>query len=281
MGPSASIPSQVNEALEAWWQGDCALGLHYFAYQIDPGLPVAPESQSWIEANPGVPLVELDLPDGVMIVTQTCDLRRSCEERPFVQVAPIVILSDPREFADVISERRPQYVTIPSLHAANLAADLDRSFTIEKAVLASWARTQGCNSDGEKRNLSRQLARKVGRAALPDEFQTLLKPLLNRWKRIEDRDDSEGRAFRDIAEVRVQAYPNWYASPTRLDFWFILKDEAPVVDLSEVKKTWIDKLSSSGRFGPIAGDFTRYEVMKVATYLDSDHVDLDRLSPSD
>jgi len=279
VSPSFSTPGQVDAALKAWWQGDCALGTHYFAYQTEPTLPVSEESQAWVAANPGQPLVELDLPDGVMVITQTCDLRRSCEERPFVQVAPIVVISDTREFADIVAERRPQYVTTPSLHAGSLAADLDRCFTVEKTVLAGWARTKGCESDAEKRTLSRQLARKVGRAALPDDFRTLLKPLLNRWRKVEDRDDSEGRAFRDIAEVRVQAYPNWYASPTRLDFWFVLKDEAPVVDLSAVKTGWMAKLNPTARFGPIYGDFTRYELMKAATYLNSDQVDLDRLSP--
>lgn len=279
MSPSVSTPGQVDAALQAWWQGDCALGRHFFAYQIDPDLPVAPESQSWIAENPGEFLVELDLPEGVMVITQTCDLRRTCEERPFVQVAPIVVISDASEFAGVVAERKPRYVTIPSLHAGNLAADLDRTFTLEKAVLAPWARTQGCNSDAEKRRLSHQLARKLGRAALPDDFRTLLKPLLNRWNKVEDRNDPEGRAFRDIAEVRVQATPNWYGSPTELFFWFILKDEAPSMDLSEVKKGWMAKLNPTARFAPIKGEFTRYELMKVASYLNSDQVDLDRLSP--
>lgn len=68
MSPTFSTPGQVDMTLGAWWQGDCAIGRRYFAYQIDPNLPVAPESQSWIAKNPGEFLVELDLPDGVMVI---------------------------------------------------------------------------------------------------------------------------------------------------------------------------------------------------------------------
>jgi hypothetical protein len=196
-----------------------------------------------------------------------------------VQVTPLVALSDSNEFGDIVNERRPQFVTIPSLHPHHLAADLDRAFTLEKAVLASWTRTQGCSSDVERRLLSRQLARKIGRAALPDDLNALMKSLLKRWERVNERDDLEGKTVRDIAEVRVQAHPNWYASPTRLDFWFILKDTATSMDRSAVKTAWLAKLIPSERFSPIECDFTRYETMKVSTYLDSDQVDLDRLSP--
>jgi len=64
-----------------------------------------------------------------------------------------------------------------------------------------------------------------------------------------------------------------------LYFWFILKDEAPVVARKEIKTAWLEKLIPSARFSSIDGDFTRYDIMKVADYLGSDQVDLDRLSP--
>lgn len=279
MSPTFSSPGQVDAALKAWWQGDCALGPRYFAYLTEPTLPVSVESQAWITANPNLPLVELDIPDGVMLITQTCDLRRDCAERPFLQVAPLVALSSTEEFADVVARKNPQYVTLPSLHPLQLVADLDRALTIEKTVVASWTRTQGCFSDEERRLLSQQLARKIGRAALPDEVKGLMKSLLNRWNTVKHRDDLEGKTFRDLGEVRIQATPSWYASPAHLYFWFILKDDAPMVDRKGIEAAWLAKLAPSERFNPVEGVFSRYELMKVSNYLDSDQVDLDRLSP--
>lgn len=281
MSPKISTPSEVDEVLKAWWQGDCALGPHYFAYQIDPALPVSEESRAWATAYPDLALVEVDLPEGVMVITQTCDIRRECHERHFIQVAPLIVVPDPTVFEDVLAEHRPQYATIPPLHSRRLAADLDRVFTIEKAVLASWERTQGCTSDEERRILGRQLARKLGRAALPDKLKAFMKPLLRRWKDVKRKETLEGATFRDLAEVRVQATPGWYGEDVRLDFWFILKDEAPVVDRSAVKAGWLEKLKVSGTFTKVGGDFTRYDLMKVSTYFDSDMVDLDQLSPTD
>ena len=48
-----------------------------------------------------------------------------------------------------------------------------------------------------------------------------------------------------------------------------------------VRAEWLKRITPSGRFGSRDGDFTFYDRMKVATYFDSDLVDLSRLSPHD
>jgi hypothetical protein len=64
----------------------------------------------------------------------------------------------------------------------NLAADLDRTMTVEKAVVAGWQRVQGCHSDDEARVFAQALARKRVRVALPDDFTAFIRGLQNRIK---------------------------------------------------------------------------------------------------
>ena len=287
MARPVTTPQDVDAELKHWWQGDCVLSAQHFFYLVNPSLPLFSESQVWAANNPGNELVEVDIPDGLMVLTQTCDIRRKCQERPFIELAPLVRLETPEagvpedEFDEVIGGRRPRYATIPALHASRLAADLDQTITVEKAVVANWDRAPGCGTDHDRRVLSRQLAHKRNRAALPDEFVGFMRTLERRFKEIKRKANQEGEAFRAIQEVRVQASPDWYADQVELFFWFILKDEAPEADREEVKKSWLARLGTSDRYVSIEGSFTRYDLMKVSTYFDSDMLELDRLSPTE
>jgi hypothetical protein len=281
VSPIVSTPEEVDEILRSWWQGDFVLGAQPFVYCINPFLALAPKSQEWIASYPGESIVEMTIQNGLMVLTQTCDIQRDCRDRPFMEVAPLVTLADSGEFTDVIDGARPRYATVPPLHSRRMAADLDRSLTVEKAAVATWERMPGCTTDKERRELGRHLAQQRGRAALPDEFTTFMRPLERRWKEVKRKDTLEGQTFRAIAEVRVHAFPRWDAETVELFFWLILKDEAADVNRSSVMDGWFRKLGSSERFVSLKGAFTRYDLMKVATYFDSDRLDLDRLSPSD
>lgn len=79
------------------------------------------------------------------MVTQTCDIVRSCAERPFIEVAPLVEVNE--QLLYEIKRCRPQFAYISGISQLNLVVDLDRVMTVEKAVVASWQRQPGCHND--------------------------------------------------------------------------------------------------------------------------------------
>lgn len=82
----------------------------------------------------GVDAIEAEV-RGFMVVTQTCDLARACDDRPFVEVCPLVDI-DAARVAEVAKVRRPRNATVRGIVDRNLAADPDRVMTVEKGVIA-------------------------------------------------------------------------------------------------------------------------------------------------
>lgn len=80
----------VDRALRDWRQGDCVLGEHWFAHRVDPSVAVTEAARAAAEA--GLDLAESRV-GGLVVATQTCDMVRSCVERPYVEVCPLVEVS--------------------------------------------------------------------------------------------------------------------------------------------------------------------------------------------
>lgn len=87
---------------------------------------------------------------GLAVVTQTCDIVRSCGNRPYFEVAPLVRVSE-EELYNVRRGRRPAHATLPLLEKDRLVVDLDRVTTVEKSIVASWKRTPGFSRDADAR----------------------------------------------------------------------------------------------------------------------------------
>jgi hypothetical protein len=122
------MPSEtsIDEAVGEWRQGDCVLGEHSFIYRTQLATPLTAPSPS--RAAEGVDIAESEVL-GFMVVTQTCDVARSCSDRPYVEVCPLVEV-DPPFRRDIAAGRRPRYAFIPALAARGLVADLDRVMTV-------------------------------------------------------------------------------------------------------------------------------------------------------
>ena len=89
---------------------------------------------------------------GLSVVTQTCDLVRRCEDRPFVEVCPLVEVED-STLHEIQRGRRPNYAFIPGVAERSLVADLDRVMTVEKSVVATWDRVRGCLKELDPQHL--------------------------------------------------------------------------------------------------------------------------------
>lgn len=272
---------EVDEALKNWSQGDCVLGEYWFMYRFNPQQPLTDSSQDTVKQDPEADIAE-DEVLGFAVVTQTCDLVRSCRDRPFVEVVPLVEVNK-EELLEIQKARRPQFAYISGVAERNLVADLDRVMTVEKAVVAQWKRQQGCFKDEEIRALELALARKRARFAFPDDFVNFVNKLQNRLKDKHNKNSDEGSALRALREIRVNASPSWNESQVELMFWFIRDPEQldwNGSQWSDLLEKWLDLIPESGRFYKVEGSVHTLEDLTAKDYTDSDPLDLDNLSIS-
>lgn len=281
MGPADNdVRAAIDGALREWRQGDCVLGEHHFLFRLDVQTPLTEEATR--AAVEGVDAGEAEV-RGFMVATQSCDIVRSCRERPFVEVCPLVQVEQ-----DVLSEirraRRPVYAYVPGVADKRLVADLDRVMTVEKAVVAKWDRIQGCTTDDERRRLALSLARKRVRVAFPDDFVQFGQPLMKRMSSKHDRNSDEGRALRALREVRVRAAPSWDAEKVELTFYFIRDESEPDFEgtgWDDWLEGWLERVSRQGRFISVDGLVSTLEDLTAKQYVESDPLDLDYLSQED
>lgn len=268
---------QVDATLQKWCQGDCALGEQWFVHRFNIQRPLTDMSKEVLDGD--TDLAEYEVL-GFMVITQTCDIVRSCRFRPFLEVAPLVEVEQ-QKLKEIKRGRRPQYAFIPNIAEKCLVADLDRVMTLEKAVVIEWQRVSGCTTDEERRMLGQALARKRSRFAFPDDFTTLTNKLQRRLQEKHEKASNEGEALRALLEIRVRASPSWSASEIDLIFWFIRhEDEQKFKDIEwyELLERWLDLVPESGRFQSVEGQVTTLEVLSAKEYLESDPLDLDHLS---
>lgn len=192
--------------MEAWRQGDVALGVDWFAHFANPALPLTDAAEGWFEAHPDeepaqVELVESKV-EGVVVVSQTCDLVLDCLERTHVEVAPLVQV-DPARLPEILKLQRPRYAYVPAVATRFLVADLDRIMTVEKSVVMTWDRTLGCFSDEDRRLFAEALARKRLRPAFPDDFVEFVRPLKERLTKRAGKQSDEGRIVDALLEPLV------------------------------------------------------------------------------
>ena len=277
----------IDEALQAWRQGDVSLdaGLE-FLHLADLSRPHSTASRQVAEdmANNGEALEAgampvLDEVRGMVMLSQTCDVVRGCQDRPFVEVAPLIEISG-QEVEAIRRLKRPAFAYVPATAEAHLVADLDRTMTVEKAVVAGWKRTPGWRTDAELRDFALALARKRSRFAFPDDFVDAAQALQRRFVDKHDKKTVEGAHLRALREIRVRAAPSWNEKQIRLDWWFVMDSDPENVDADWPKylKQWLDLFDQSGRFQLDSRIACRLEDMTARDYMESDRLDLDRLS---
>jgi hypothetical protein len=133
--PDSWIP-EIDLALSNWSQGDCTIGDDcWFVTRFDPQHPLTPSSKDVAAADADADLAESAV-SGFVVVTQTCDLVRSCLDRPFLEISPLVKV-DAERLTEIKRIKRPSYAYIAGVAARFLVADLDRVMTVEKAVVAA------------------------------------------------------------------------------------------------------------------------------------------------
>lgn len=268
---------QVDQQLGDWHQGDCVIGEQWFLFRTSVTRPLTTDGA--VAAEEGAENAEAEVL-GFAVITQTCDLVRRCENRPFVEVCPLVEVNE-LMLHEIERGRRPNYAFIPGVADRRLVADLDRVMTVEKSVVAGWERVQGCLGDDDTRRLSLALARKRARTAFPDDFVAFVSPLMKRMSSKHDKGSDEGRALQALREIRVRAAPAWNADEVRLMFWFIRNEGEPTFETQswdDLLEAWLKRVSKKDRFVDVEGVVMTLDDLTARDYVESDPLDLDHLS---
>ena len=83
---SEELTAQVDAAAGCWWQGDVADAKWFASFQYTA-------DRTADEARSDSPIAtSLEPVDGLVILTQTCDIRRSYAIRPYVHASPLISL---------------------------------------------------------------------------------------------------------------------------------------------------------------------------------------------
>jgi hypothetical protein len=282
VAPEGSVDSQeavIDRALQAWRQGDCTLEPQWFVHRINPSLALTPAGST--AAQEGAELAEQRV-NGLVVVSQTCDIVRACQERPYLEVCPLVQVSD-EALQQIERGRRPAFAFLPQLAGRQLVADLDRTMTVEKAMVLCWSRVPGCASDPEVRAFAQALARKRARFAFTDDFNLWARKLQGRLAEKHHRDSPEGRALRALREIRVQASPTWEGGAVTVMFFFIRHDvdsEFEGAPWQNFLAAWLKLLPANTRF-TADGQISTLDELTASDYVHSDPLDLDHLSLPD
>ena len=271
---------RIDDAMREWRQGDVALDIDWFVHVGDPVMALSAAAAE--SPDTGIQALTTTV-RGLAVLTQTCDIVRSCAIRPYIECAPLVEAGE-TFLRDVERGRRPSHAALPALMSERLVVDLDRVMTVEKSVVASWTRRSGWTQDADARRFAQSLVRKRARFAFPDDFTAFAKKLSSRLPAKHDKNSDEGRGLRALREIRVQATPSWDASSVTVLFWFVRDERQPVFegrDWSELLDSWLALVPSADRFEVVEGLVVTLEEMNGADYVSSDRLDLDHLSSGD
>lgn len=218
---------------------------------------------------------------GLVVVTQTCDIVRSCTKRPYIEVAPLEHIPDPNQFNLIRKGWTPAYAYIPGVADQALAAHLDRTMTVEKSVVATWQRIDGCRNDIEARDFSAALARKRARWAFPDTFVAMTEKLRQQIRSNAGKVTAEGKMIDALKEMRVRAAPSWRDDEIALTFYFIKLDGADPATREEWARqvaSWVDLIEIRRPFtglDPIFGTLDDFDARDI---VESDSLDFEYLS---
>ena len=277
---------EVDAALKMWRQGDAIIGENLsFLYISDLSKPLSEsaraEAKSGFVGGENLCSIGSQVP-GFVVVSQTCDILKSCLDWPYIQLAALQEAPDDDFAKQVRKGMRPAFACVPAL--ANLIANLDLLMTVEKGVLAGLSRgsvIQGVRNDTEAREFAQGISRRFARFAFPDDFVAAVRPIQQRIKDKHGRKTTEARAYNQLREIRIVATPAWESPEPSITFLFVRDDDGPMsAGLEEAVESLMAKFIATGRFKDPQHRIVTLAEITAALYVASDPLDLDHLSSS-
>ena len=232
-----SVYDIVDATMKDWRQGDVAV-VKSFNHFADLRRPVTDASiqlsKSPVAANMTTTRIGTTV-EGLVVLTQTCDIQRSSLKRPYIELCPLIRV-EASEARSAAAGELPRYAAVPTL-GEDAVADLDRVMTVEKGWLSFAARIQGWVSDAEIRNFQATVARRYQRFAFPDDFTVSAAKLREKIVSRHGKPSSaEGQLFSLVKHIRVKAEPHWSHPEVEVTLSFILEAHA----LGEIPEELVD-----------------------------------------
>jgi len=159
--------------------------------------------------------------EGVVIVTQTCDLVRAVNSDPYVQLAKLFAAPDEDTRRWLASGHVPSVVRLPG--SDDLFADLNLIATVEKSSLLSTEWDRHSDSPQDLDDFANAVGRRSSRFAFPDDFQQATKKLRDRIRsKYGKQESAEGRILTKVRQIRATATPNWASDTYAATLTFIV-----------------------------------------------------------
>lgn len=288
MPPSKEQAKAVDDEMQRWNQGDIVpASALSFVHVADLTCPLTPQAEDLaaVDSDPedSLGIVDTRVDTGFVVLSQTCDVVRSCAFRPFVEVAVLHPVSA-QDMAYVKRAQMPRFALVPALEARSQVADLDRTMTIEKAVLAQITddqRVQGCRDDAERQAFAAALSRKHGRFAFPDDFSPAAGKMFDRIKDKHGNNSPEGAFLDALYAIRVECAEGWDAPEIHLRFLFIQTqvgvEQEPAQALAQ---QIVARFKASAKYAKPEVVVVSLATLSAERYLASYPLDLDYLSSS-
>jgi hypothetical protein len=152
--------------------------------------------------------LEEPTPNGVVLISQTCDIVQSHLQRPTVQVAKLIQLKGTmaQEAAD---GRRPRFAAVPN-EGGSWFADLEVIGTIDKLALVRLSNRKGVLSENQLRSFAEAVGRRFSRFPFPDEVteqtDALVKEVQSKYRK---ETSPLGQVLQQVLQLRLQAHPRW------------------------------------------------------------------------
>lgn len=276
--PSAELVAEVDAKLRDWRQGDYVTD-NVLIHVGDSSRPLTPIARDAGGAAGEVVLTREVA--GLVVITQSCDLVRTCKDQPYVQVAQLVNLSE-GDAAAARGRRRPRYAHIPGAGPTSFA-DLDATMDIEKSVLSEWDHHAGCETEEQRRDFSEAVRRKFGRFAFPDDVAKVLDPLRLELDKHDGKQTALGAAVAELREIRLLGSPDWSAPQFDLYVYFLLPaSDTPLTRSLEewraLVREWLEACHADGQVRTIDGEAHHLDKVTAQEYVESDEWDTDTFS---
>lgn len=274
---------KVNNLIKEWQQGDCVLGGHHFLFGYNPKLALSPLASDEPSSDDNILFAQEEV-IGFTVVTQTCDIIRNCEVKPYVEMAPLCE-APPDKFKLIKKHLMPGYAAIPALENKKIVADLDRTMTVQKPVLAKWSaeKMRGCRSNDESISFAWALGRKRTRFPFPDNFVKVFNPFLKRIRDKHGKNTDEGKMLSEFKEIFVRSAPDWSSQNSTITFFFFVdKEKSSFTDWSDQTEAWKNLIRlEDTSFSEVEMLVVGYDEITAQEYRESMPLDLDGLSANE
>lgn len=180
-----------------------------------------PDVKRLYAAGPDGAPVERPTPNGVVLLTQCCDLARGGSGDP---LAAAVVELDDTSARNARSGRMPRYAPVDQL-GGNWFVDFGQTGTLvhEAAIVSE---RDPVRSTFERTLLAGRVSRRLSRFAYPDEVQPFLQRLRKKIRQKAGSAESPlGQCLGRVQTIRVENYVGWDSpAPWSLTVVFVLRE---------------------------------------------------------